>query len=71
MVSPLFGPKIGDDQKKKKKVIVVKVVGFRPRNMCIPKQKKRSSPLNWLVFSSNEDGKKILITNQWRYGFTS
>ena len=24
-----------------------------------------------LVFSSNEDGKRIFTTNQWRYGFTS
>ena len=71
VVSPLFGPKIGEDQKKR--VIVVKVVDFWPRNMRIPKQKekKRFSPLNWLVFSSNEDGKKIFTTNQWRYGFTS
>ena len=31
VVSPFFGPKIGEDQKKK--VIAVKVVGFWPRNM--------------------------------------
>ena len=30
-----------------------------------------SSPLNWLVFDPNDDGKKIFTINQWRYGFTS
>ena len=70
MVSPLFGPKIGEDQKKKS--LPSKQWVFGPEICELQnKKKKRSSPLNWLVFGSNEAGKKIFTTNQWRYGFTS
>ena len=63
MVLPLFGPKIGEEQKKK--VIAVNVVGKFQNKICeFQNKKKRSSPLNWLVFSLNKDGKKIFTTNQ-------
>ena len=68
VVSPLFGPKTSDD---KKKVIAVKVMGFFSPEICDIQNQKKSLPLNWLVFSSNEDGKRIFTINQWRYGFTS
>ena len=70
MVCPVFGPKIGED--KKKRSLPSKWWVFGPE-ICEfqNKKRKRSSPLIWLVFSSNEDGKKIFTTNQWRYRFTS
>ena len=64
-MSPLFGPKIGEDRKTKKKGHCRQIRGFSAQKCKVQnKKKKRSLPLNWLVFGPNENGKKFFTTNQ-------